>query len=333
VRTRVTGIECRHGRKRGDRISCASARAENDSRRQQFKPACGRGDEVNRFGRSGKRLRGRRESVVPDRVLPADRVHVELFVVAAPVCSESSTSRRDAAWTYRVDDRESNSISGANSAVGRTARGLIAQRNRIPSATPTIRAWPTQDSIAANSVTLQVDCWNDAFSASRRSFTCNGTGRRELGADANADRISLHWSTRASGTATPSPVRGGGRMFGTTDSKDFYSSAGSSIFGAVATRSRPRSGSAAIVLPAHREGQKACLRPDLRRLFTGARQCLARRAAPSVDSALFNGSAFVGFDISSAVYVAAGFGEGGDGVYCCRRMLTPSLRPSETFRR
>jgi NTE family protein len=38
-----------------------------------------------------------------------------------------------------------------------------------------------------------------------------------------------------------------------------------------------------------------------------------RRSDVSVDSALFNGSAFLGFDtLLGPVYLAAGFGEGGD---------------------
>ncbi|HEY8266690.1 MAG TPA: hypothetical protein VIG03_08955, partial [Steroidobacteraceae bacterium] len=38
-----------------------------------------------------------------------------------------------------------------------------------------------------------------------------------------------------------------------------------------------------------------------------------RRSDASFDSALFNGSAFVGFDtFLGPIYVAAGFGEGGD---------------------
>ena len=47
-----------------------------------------------------------------------------------------------------------------------------------------------------------------------------------------------------------------------------------------------------------------------------------RRSDVSVDSALFNGAAFLGFDtFLGPVYVAAGFGEGGD------RTLLPAARP------
>ena len=145
--------------------------------------------------------------------------------------------------------------------------------------------------------------------------------RENLGADANADRFSFDWThARSWNRNTLDPVRGRRRTClgaARTRCRTGTRSAGSSTCPACRpTRSTGRSSGsrARSCTGASATARKACSTCRPTSDFRSSSATSGNGAATSsVDSALFNGSAFVGFDtFLGPIYVAAGFGEGGD---------------------
>jgi NTE family protein len=144
--------------------------------------------------------------------------------------------------------------------------------------------------------------------------------REALGADADADRVSFDWTharSRGRNTLVLSAA-GGAHVSGPTDQvQDFYTLGGLFDLSGLSPDeiSGPQFGIArAIYYRRIGSGQEGLFDvPTYLGFSLELGNVWQRRSDVSVDSALFNGSAFFGFDtFLGPVYVAAGFGEGGD---------------------
>ena len=169
---------------------------------------------------------------------------------------------------------------------------------------------------------FSVDLLDDAyFPRDGELFTLQWNGPREnLGAEANADRISFDWTharSRGRNTLILSAA-GGAHVSGPTDQvQDFYSLGGLFDLSGLAQDaiSGPQFGIArAIYYRRIGSGQDGLFDvPTYLGFSLELGNVWLRRSDVSASSALFNGSAFLGFDtVLGPVYFAAGFGEGGD---------------------
>ena len=169
---------------------------------------------------------------------------------------------------------------------------------------------------------FSVDLLDDAyFPRDGELFTLQWNGPREnLGAEANADRISFDWTharSRGRNTLVLSAA-GGAHVSGPTDQvQDFYSLGGLFDLSGLAQDaiSGPQFGIArAIYYRRIGSGQEGLFDvPAYLGFSLELGNVWLRRSDVSASSALVNGSAFLGFDtVLGPVYFAAGFGEGGD---------------------
>jgi NTE family protein len=144
--------------------------------------------------------------------------------------------------------------------------------------------------------------------------------RESLGADANADRLALDWThARSFGRNTlVFSAAGGAHVSGPTDQvQDFYTLGGLFDLSGLAPDevSGPHFGILrGIYYRRIGGGQEGVFDvPTYLGFSAELGNVWQRRGDVSVESALFNGSAFLGFDtFLGPVYLAAGFGEGGD---------------------
>jgi NTE family protein len=170
-----------------------------------------------------------------------------------------------------------------------------------------------------------VDRLDDAyFPREGELVTLQWNGPREsLGADEDADRLSFDWTHAASrGRSTlVLSAAGGAHVSGPTDQvQDFYTLGG--LFNLSGLRpdevSGPQFGIArAIYYRRIGSGQEGLFDvPTYLGFSLELGNVWMRRRDASFDSALLNGSAFLGFDtFLGPVYLAAGFGEGGDRTF------------------
>jgi NTE family protein len=169
---------------------------------------------------------------------------------------------------------------------------------------------------------FSVDLLDDVFfPRDGELFTLQWNAPREgLGADASADRISFDWThARSSGRNTLIlSAAGGVHVSGPLDQvQDFYTLGGLFDLSGLAPDqvSGPQFGIArAIAYRRIGSGQEGLFDvPTYLGFSLELGNVWQSRSEASVDSALFNGSAFLGFDtLLGPVYLAAGFGEGGD---------------------
>lgn len=168
---------------------------------------------------------------------------------------------------------------------------------------------------------FSVDLLDDVyFPRHGELFTLQWNGPREsLGADANADRVSLDFThARSWGRNTlVLSAAGGAHVSGPTDQvQDWYSLGGLFDLSGLAPDqvSGPQFGIArAIAYRRIGSGQEGLFDvPTYLGFSLELGNVWMRRGDADVDSALVNGSAFLGFDtLLGPVYIAAGFGEGG----------------------
>jgi len=168
---------------------------------------------------------------------------------------------------------------------------------------------------------FSVDLLDDAFfPRDGELLTLQWNAPREsLGAETNADRLSLDWThARSFGRNTlVLSAAGGAHVSGPTDQvQDFYTLGGLFNLSGLAPDeiSGPQFGIVrGIYYRRIGSGQEGLFDvPTYLGLSAELGNVWERRGDASVDSALVNGSAFVGFDtILGPVYLAAGFGEGG----------------------
>ncbi len=167
-----------------------------------------------------------------------------------------------------------------------------------------------------------MDLLDDAyFPRHGELVTLQWNGPREsLGAGANADRLSLDWThARSNGRNTlVLSAAGGAHVSGPTNQvQDFYALGGLFDLSGLAPDeiSGPQFAIArAIVYRRIGSGQDGLFDvPTYLGFSAEIGNVWRRRSDVSVDSALINGAAFLGFDtFLGPIYVAAGFGEGGD---------------------
>jgi NTE family protein len=152
-------------------------------------------------------------------------------------------------------------------------------------------------------------------------FTLQWNGPREaLGAESDADRVSFDWThARSFGRNTLILSAAGGAHFsGPTDQvQDWYSLGGLFNLSGLSPDqiSGPQFGIArAIAYRRIGSGQEGFFDvPSYVGFSVELGNVWLQRSDASVDSALVNGSAFLGFDtFLGPVYLAAGFSEGGD---------------------
>jgi NTE family protein len=167
-----------------------------------------------------------------------------------------------------------------------------------------------------------VDLLDDVFfPRDGELFTLQWNGPREvLGAGANADRLAFDWThARSWGRNTLIvSAAGGAHVSGPTDQvQDYYTLGGLFDLSGLSPDqiSGPHFGIARTI--AYRRigsGQDGLFDvPTYLGFSLELGNVWQRRSEASVDAALFNGSAFAGFDtFLGPVYVAAGFGEGGN---------------------
>jgi NTE family protein len=168
---------------------------------------------------------------------------------------------------------------------------------------------------------FSVDLLDDAyFPRHGELFTLQWNGPRNgLGAESNADRVSLDWTyARSFGQNTiVLSAAGGAHVSGPTDQvQDWYSLGGLFNLSGLSRDqvSGPQFGIARAI--AYRRiggGQEGLFDvPTYLGFSLELGNVWLNRNDASVDSALLNGSAFLGFDtILGPVYLAAGFGESG----------------------
>ncbi|MGH8203567.1 MAG: patatin-like phospholipase family protein [Steroidobacteraceae bacterium] len=229
--------------------------------------------------------------------------------------------------TYRVDNREVEFDFGREfGSWGELRGGVIrGQGNRHllvgdpddPGLQPRDR-FDRGELMARFSVDLLDDVY---FPRHGELFTLQWNGPREgLGADANADRVSFDWTHARSWdrNSLVLSAAGGAHVSGPTDQvQDFYSLGGLFDLSGLAPDeiSGPHFGIArAIAYRRIGSGQEGLFDvPTYLGFSVELGNVWDRRSDVSASSALVNGSAFLGFDtILGPVYVAAGFGEGGD---------------------
>ncbi len=169
---------------------------------------------------------------------------------------------------------------------------------------------------------FSVDLLDDVyFPKHGEFFTLQWNGPREgLGADVNADRFSFDWThARTYGRNTlVLSAAGGAQVSGPTDQvQDWYSLGGLFDLSGLARDqiNGPHFGIARAIAY-RRIGSGAEGLFDVPTYFGFSAELgnvWMRRSDASVDSALLNGSAFLGFDtFLGPIYLAAGFGEGGN---------------------
>jgi len=232
--------------------------------------------------------------------------------------------------TYRVDDRELEFDFGREfGSWGELRAGIIrGNGNRhLQIGDPDDPSLPPRTEFDRGEFMsrFSVDLLDDAYFPRHGDlFTLQWNGPREsLGADANADRISLDWTHARSWSRNTLVLSaaGGAHVSGPTDQvQDFYSLGGLFNLSGLSPDqiSGPQFGIArAIVYRRIGNGQEGLFDvPTYVGFSLELGNVWQRRSDASVDSALFNGSAFVGFDtFLGPIYVAAGFGEGGDRTF------------------
>jgi NTE family protein len=169
---------------------------------------------------------------------------------------------------------------------------------------------------------FSVDLLDDVyFPRDGELFTLQWNGPREsLGAGADADRFSFDWTharSRGRNTLILSAA-GGAHVSGPTDQvQDFYALGGLFDLSGLSPDeiSGPQFGIArAIYYRRIGSGQEGLFDvPTYLGLSLELGNVWQRRSDVSASSALVNGAAFLGFDtLLGPVYLAAGFGEGGD---------------------
>jgi NTE family protein len=169
---------------------------------------------------------------------------------------------------------------------------------------------------------FSVDLLDDVyFPRDGELFTLQWNAPREgLGADASADRVAFDWThARSLGRNTLIvSAAGGAHVSGPLDQvQDFFMLGGLFDLSGLAPDqvSGPHFGIArAIAYRRIGSGSDGLFDvPAYLGMSLELGNVWQRRSDVSVDSALFNGSAFLGFDtLLGPVYLAAGFGEGGD---------------------
>jgi len=169
---------------------------------------------------------------------------------------------------------------------------------------------------------FSVDLLDDVyFPRHGELFTLQWNGPREgLGADADADRVSFDWThARSFGRNTLVLSAAGGSHFsGPTDQvQDWYTLGGLFDLSGLSPDqvSGPQFGIARTIayrrIGSGKEGLFDV--PTYVGFSLELGNVWQRRSDVSLESALFNGSVFLGFDtLLGPVYLAAGFGEGGD---------------------
>ena len=232
--------------------------------------------------------------------------------------------------TYRVDDRELEFDFGREFGSWGELRGGIIRGNgnrHLQIGDPDDPSLPPRTEFDRGEFMsrFSVDLLDDAYFPRHGDlFTLQWNGPREsLGADANADRISLDWTHARSWNRNTLVLSaaGGAHVSGPTDQvQDFYSLGGLFNLSGLSPDqiSGPQFGIArAIVYRRIGNGQEGLFDvPTYVGFSLEFGNVWQRRSDASVDSALFNGSAFVGFDtFLGPIYVAAGFGEGGDRTF------------------
>ncbi len=232
--------------------------------------------------------------------------------------------------TYRVDDRELEFDFGREFGSWGELRGGIIRGNgnrHLQIGDPDDPSLPPRTEFDRGEFMsrFSVDLLDDAYFPRHGDlFTLQWNGPREsLGADANADRISLDWTHARSWNRNTLVLSaaGGAHVSGPTDQvQDFYSLGGLFNLSGLSPDqiSGPQFGIArAIVYRRIGNGQEGLFDvPTYVGFSLELGNVWQRRSDASVDSALFNGSAFVGFDtFLGPIYVAAGFGEGGDRTF------------------
>ncbi len=169
---------------------------------------------------------------------------------------------------------------------------------------------------------FSVDLLDDVFFPRHGElFTLQWNGPRDgLGADANSDRVSFDWTharSRGRNTLILSAA-GGAHVSGPTDQvQDFYSLGGLFNLSGLSPDaiSGPHFGIARTIYYRRiGSGQDGLFDvPTYIGVSLELGNVWERRGDASASTALFNGAAYVGFDtFLGPVYVAAGFGEGGD---------------------
>lgn len=169
---------------------------------------------------------------------------------------------------------------------------------------------------------FSVDLLDDVyFPRQGELFTLQWNGPREgLGAEANADRVSFDWThARSRGRSTwILSAAGGAQVSGPTDQvQDFYTLGGLFNLSGLSPDaiSGPHFGIArAIYNRRIGSGQDGLFDvPTYLGVSLELGNVWERRSDASFSSALVNGAAYLGFDtLFGPVYLAAGFGEGGD---------------------
>jgi NTE family protein len=229
--------------------------------------------------------------------------------------------------TYRVHNREAELDFGREFGSWGELRGgvIVGEGNRRlligdpedPDLPPRTR-FDRGEFMARFSVDLLDDAY---FPRHGELVTLQWNGPREsLGADANADRLSLDWThARSYGRNTlVLSAAGGAHVSGPTNQvQDFYTLGG--LFDLSGLSPDEISGphfaiARAIVYRRIGSGQDGLFDvPTYLGFSVELGNVWRRREDVSVDSALLNGSAFLGFDtFLGPIYLAAGFGEGGD---------------------
>ena len=292
--------------------------------------------EVNRFGAEWQTdLQVGANPLFRTGVLPADRVHLELVRRAARSWSSGRTSTSSRAIAalrrYRIDNRELEFDFGREfGSWGELRAGIIrGNGNRhLQVGDPEDPSLPPRTEFERGEfmTRFSVDLLDDAYFPRHGDlFTLQWNGPREsLGADTNADRVSLDWTHAHSWNRNTLilSAAGGAHVSGPTDQvQDYYSLGGLfNLLGAVAgpdQRAAVRD-HARNRVPAHRQrpGRPVSTCRPTSAFRSSSATSGIRRGDASVSSALFNGSAFVGFDtFLGPIYVAAGFGEGGDRTF------------------
>ena len=228
--------------------------------------------------------------------------------------------------TYRVSDRQAEFDVGREfGSWGEFRAGVIAgdgDRDLLVG-DPDDTSLPPRDPFDRGELLARfsVDLLDDVyFPRHGELFTLQWNGPREsLGADADADRVSFDWTHARSldrNTLILSAA-GGAHVSGPTNQlQDFYTLGG--LFDLSGLRqdeiSGPQFGIArAIYYRRIGSGQEGIFDvPTYLGVSVELGNVWQRRSDVSFDSALVNGSAFLGFDtFLGPVYVAAGFGEGG----------------------
>jgi NTE family protein len=232
--------------------------------------------------------------------------------------------------TYRVSSSEAEFDFGREFGSWGELRGgvIVGEGNRHllvgdpddPALPPRTR-FDRGEFIARFSVDLLDDVY---FPRDGELFTLQWNGPREsLGADVNADRVSFDWThARSRGRSTlVLSAAGGAHVSGPANQvQDFYTLGGLFDLSGLAPEeiSGPQFGIARAILYRRIGSVQEGLFdvPTYVGFSVELGNVWQRRGDVSVDSALVNGAAFLGFDtLFGPIYVAAGFGEGGDRTF------------------